>query len=231
MKKSTLLIALIALVAPACQSSMQRQMIEDQDQQLEAYSQANDSLRMERDRLIAEHAALTEQIAFEHENNAELQSRITASEAAFSKQNSEVEGLMSRLAGTGVNVENRGGFIVLGLPSSLSFSSGKAELNNKGKESLTTVSSILHSDYANSTFWVEGHTDSDQPKKSGWNSNLELSVNRALSVANYLITDMKISAESMRISGHGEWKPMADNKSKEGKAANRRVEILVIPNN
>jgi len=35
----------------------------------------------------------------------------------------------------------------------------------------------------------------------------------------------------MRISGHGEWKPMADNKSKEGKAANRRVEILVIPNN
>jgi len=89
----------------------------------------------------------------------------------------------------------------------------------------------LHSDYANSTFWVEGHTDSDQPKKSGWDSNLELSVNRALSVANYLIKDMKVGAESMRISGHGEWKPMADNKSKEGKAANRRVEILVIPNN
>ena len=123
MKKSTLLIALIALVAPACQSSMQRQMIEDQDQQLEAYSQANDALRMERDRLDAERAALNEQIAFEHENNAELQSRIAASEAAFSKQNSEVEGLMSRLAGTGVNVESRGGFIVLALPSSLSFPS------------------------------------------------------------------------------------------------------------
>lgn len=231
MKKSTLLIALIALVAPACQSSMQRQTIEDQDQKLEAFSQANDALRMERDRLEAERASLNEQIAFEQQNNAELQSRVTASEAAFAKQNDEVEGLMSRLAGTGVNVESRGGFIVLGLPSSLSFPSGKAQLNNKGKDSLKTVSSILHSDYANTTFWIEGHTDSDQPKKSGWDSNLELSVNRALSVANYLIKDMKVAPDAVRISGHGEWKPKADNKSKEGKAKNRRVEILVIPNN
>jgi chemotaxis protein MotB len=231
MKKSTLLIALIALVAPACQSSMQRQTIEDQDQKLQAFSQANDALRMERDRLEAERASLNEQIAFEQQNNAELQSRVTASEAAFAKQNDEVEGLMSRLAGTGVNVESRGGFIVLGLPSSLSFPSGKAQLNTKGKDSLKTVSSILHSDYANTTFWIEGHTDSDQPKKSGWDSNLELSVNRALSVANYLIKDMKVAPDSVRISGHGEWKPKADNKSKEGKAKNRRVEILVIPNN
>jgi chemotaxis protein MotB len=231
MKKSTLLIALIALVAPACQSSMQRQTIEDQDQKLQAFSQANDALRMERDRLEAERASLNEQIAFEQQNNAELQSRVTASEAAFAKQNDEVEGLMSRLAGTGVNVESRGGFIVLGLPSSLSFPSGKAQLNNKGKDSLKTVSSILHSDYANTTFWIEGHTDSDQPKKSGWDSNLELSVNRALSVANYLIKDMKVAPDAVRISGHGEWKPKADNKSKEGKAKNRRVEILVIPNN
>jgi chemotaxis protein MotB len=231
MKKSTLLIALLALVAPACQSSMQRQMIEDQDQQLQAFSQANDSLRMERDRIQAENAALTEQITFEQQNNAELQNRVTASEAAFAKQSAEVEGLTSRLAGTGVNVESRGGFIVLGLPSSLSFPSGKADLNAKGKDSLKTVSSILHSDYSDSTFWIEGHTDSDQPKKSGWDSNLALSVNRALSVANYLIKDMKVGAESVRISGHGEWKPKGDNKTKEGKASNRRVEILVIPNN
>jgi chemotaxis protein MotB len=230
MKKSTLLIALIALVAPACQSSMQRQVIEDQDQQLEAFSQANDSLRMERDRIQAENASLSEQIVFEQDSNADLQSRVTASEAAFAKQSSEVEGLVSRLAGTGVNVESRGGFIVLGLPSSLSFPSGKAVLNQKGKDSLKTVSAILHSDYSNSTFWVEGHTDSDKPNKSGWDSNLELSVNRALSVANFFIKDMKIAPEYVRISGHGEWKPKADNKTKAGKASNRRVEILVIPN-
>ncbi|MDP6963739.1 MAG: OmpA family protein [Planctomycetota bacterium] len=230
MKKSTLLIALLALVAPACQSNMQRQKIDDLDQQLEAFSKANDSLRMERDRIEAENAALTEQLSFEQSHNADLQNRVAASEAAFAKQSDEVDGLTSRLAGTGVNVENRGGFIVLGLPSSLSFPSGKADLNAKGKSSLKAVSSILHSDYSGSTFWVEGHTDSDQPKKSGWDSNLELSVNRALSVANYLIKDMKVSPEAVRISGHGEWKPKADNKSKDGKAANRRVEILVIPN-
>ena len=230
MKTPTLLIALISLITPACQSSLQRQVIEDQDAQLEAFSQANDTLRMERDRIQAENAALTEQLAFEQKSNQDLQNRVQASEAAFAKQSEEVQDLTSRLAGTGIDVENRGGFIVLGLPSSLSFPSGKATLNDKGKESLQAVSAILHSDYTNHTFWIEGHTDSDQPKKSGWDSNLELSVNRALSVANYLIKDMSIEGQFVRISGHGEWKPKADNANKDGKASNRRVEILVIPN-
>lgn len=229
MKKSTFLIALLALVAPACQSNMHRQMLEDQDQQLAAYKTESDNLRLERDRIRAENAALSDQIGFEQQHNAELKNRLDATEGALQAQNSEVENLQARLAGSGVEVESRGGFIVLGLPSSLTFPSGKADLNKKGKETMDLVADILIAEYTGMTFWIEGHTDSDQPKKSGWKSNLELSVNRALSVADYMVFDKGIEAQFVRLAGHGEYAPKADNGTKDGKAANRRVEILVLP--
>ena len=229
MKKPTFLIALIALVAPACQSNMHRQMLEDQDQQLAAYKTESDHLRLERDRMRAENAALTDQLSFEQQRNAEIQNRLTAVDAAFQQQNAEVDALKIRLLGSGVDVESRGGFIVLGLPSSLTFSSGKADLNHKGKQTIDLVAEILKSDYEGKTFWIEGHTDSDQPKKSGWKSNLELSVKRAMSVADYLVFEQGIESQFMRIAGHGEWSPKDDNSTKDGKSHNRRVEILILP--
>ncbi len=228
MKQSTLLIALIALVAPACQSNLHRQMLEDQDQQLAAYKADSDKLRMERDRIRAENAALTDQLSFEQQRNAEIQDRLAAREAALQQQNAEVADLQARL-GSDVSVESRGGFIVLGVDSNLTFGSGKADLNKQGKKTMDMVADILKSDYEGKTFWIEGHTDSDQPKKSGWKSNLELSVNRALSVADYLISEKGIDSQFIRVAGHGEWSPKDDNSTKEGKARNRRVEILVLP--
>ncbi|MHC4380497.1 MAG: OmpA/MotB family protein [Planctomycetota bacterium] len=229
MKKSTTLIVLLALAAPSCQSNMHRQMLEDQDQQLAAYKTDSDNLRLERDRIRAENAALSDQLGFEQERNLDLSNRVEIANAAAQKQNAEVQDLQARLAGSGVDVESRGGYIVLGLPSNLSFGSGKAELNKKGKETMTLVAGILKTDYQGKTFWVEGHTDSDQPKKSGWSSNLALSVNRALSVADFLVFDQEIESQFVRIAGHGEFSPKDDNGTKEGKANNRRVEILVLP--
>ncbi|PCJ55080.1 MAG: hypothetical protein COA70_02115 [Planctomycetota bacterium] len=229
MKKSTLLIALLALAAPSCQSQMHRQMLDDQDQQLAAFKTDADNLRMARDRMMAENAALSDQLSFEQQRAAEIQDRLTLREAAYSQQDAEVADLQLRLAGTGVEVESRGGFIVLGVDSNLTFGSGKAELNKKGKETMSRVADVLLENYAGKTFWVEGHTDSDQPKKSGWKSNLALSVNRALSVADYLVFEKGIESSAVRIAGHGEWDPKEDNTDKVGKAKNRRVEILVLP--
>jgi chemotaxis protein MotB len=229
MKKSTLFIALLALIAPACQSSMQKQMLEDADQQNAALMAENDSTRAQLARTRAEGDALEEQLRFANERLSELEDRVAVQNAAFEQQNAEVDALRARLGDSGVGVDSRGGVIILDLPSSLTFASGKAKLNKKGEETMQLVSDILKQDYPGNTLWIEGHTDNDQPKKSGWESNLELSVERAMSVANYLMGAGEIPSEQVRVSGHGEWKPKADNGTKDGKAANRRVEILVLP--
>lgn len=208
---------------------MHRQMLDDQDQQLAAYKAESDNLRNERERIRAENAALSDQLSYEQQRASEIQDRLSAREAAFQQQDSEVADLQARLAGSGVEVESRGGFIVLGVESNLTFASGKADLHKKGMETMDLVAGVLMESYAGKTFWVEGHTDSDQPKKSGWKSNLALSVNRALSVADYLVFEKGIESQFVRIAGHGEWDPKGENSDKEGKARNRRVEILVLP--
>ena len=228
MKKSPLLLALTATLLTACQSPLDQQIIDDQDAQLTAHSEANRRMQREIDKARIQNATLQEQLDYEQSRTAEMESRMRAQEAALAERDSEVEKLAARLRGTGVDVERRGDYIVLNLPSGLTFPSGKAELTDNGRKALQAVAGALNADYQGRTFWIEGHTDNQQPKKSGWASNLELSVARAMGVAAYLRTEMSVPAEQLRVSGHGEFAPKEGNDTAEGREANRRVEILVL---
>ena len=228
MKKSPLLLALIAILLPACQSPLDQQIIEDQDQQLNAHKEANQRMQREIERARIQNATLQEQLDWEQSRTAEMESRIAAQEAKLAARDAEVDKLAGRLTGSGVNVERRGDFIVLGLPSALTFPSGKAELTEQGREALTAVADALRDDYAGRVLWIEGHTDNQQPKKSGWKSNLHLSVARAMNVAEYMQEQLQVSEDMLRVSGHGEFAPKEANDSPEGREANRRVEILVL---
>ena len=228
MKKSPLLLALIAILLPACQSPLDQQIIEDQDQQLNAHKEANQRMQREIERARIQNATLQEQLDWEQSRTAEMESRIAAQEAKLAARDAEVDKLAGRLTGSGVNVERRGDFIVLGLPSALTFPSGKAELTEQGREALTAVADALRDDYAGRVLWIEGHTDNQQPKKSGWKSNLHLSVARAMNVAEYMQEQLQVSEDMLRVSGHGEFAPKAGNDTPEGREANRRVEILVL---
>jgi len=228
MKKSTLFIVLLALIAPSCQSNMQKQMLEDADQQNAALMADNEATRAQLSRLRAEGDALEEQLRFANARVDELNALGAARDAAFAQQNAELEELRRNLP-PGVDAVSRGGMIVLDLPSSLTFPSGKADLSKKGKDTIQKVSEILKAQYPTNTLWIAGHTDNDQPKKSGWKNNLELSVQRAMEVANFLMDEGGIAAQQVRVSGYGEFNPTGDNATKEGKAGNRRVEILILP--
>jgi chemotaxis protein MotB len=228
MNKTALLILLLGLAAPSCQNPMQQQTIADQEQQLAGYQKQSANLQNDLNRIRAENAALQEQIGFEQQRASRLEGDLQVAEASLAQTAGEVENLQSRLP-SGIGVESRGDVIVLSLPSALTFPSGKADLNKQGKESLAAVADVLKSDYAGKTLWIEGHTDSDQPKKSGWKDNFELSMNRAFAVSSHLIYDLDIPSDSVRLAAHGEWDPKADNASKDGKASNRRVEILILP--
>ncbi|RMH02028.1 MAG: hypothetical protein D6702_09655 [Planctomycetota bacterium] len=223
----TLLLPLLLLPA-ACQTAEMEETIADQDRQLEIARQERSRLEAERNRVRAQTAELRDQLAQAEAANRELSQRLSAMEAAQRAADAEVEDLRARLEGSGVNVSRRGEVIVLELPSAITFPSGSATLNDQGRKSLKQVAGILASDYAGKTFWIEGHTDNDPIKKSKWGSNLRLSIERAMAVADFLGKDLGIDPSALRVAGYGEWAPKVPNDSAENKAANRRVEILVL---
>ncbi|MDA1259896.1 MAG: OmpA family protein [Planctomycetota bacterium] len=228
MNKSPLLFALALAFLPACQSNMTRQMIEDQDKQLAALNTERSSMQAQLSRTRAENASLAKQIEFEQQRSAELQQRASAAEAAVNQHDAEMDSLSTALQGTNIDIGRRGGFIVLGIDSELTFASGKAELSKQGRDTLTRVGDVLKSKYGENTIWIEGHTDNEQPKKSGWKSNLQLSAMRAMSCADYLIYDLGLDGSHVRVAGYGEFAPKAGNDTKEGRADNRRVEVLIL---
>ncbi len=127
----------------------------------------------------------------------------------------------------GVGYGVRDGRMVITLPSSISFPSGKAELSAQGKQALQAVARRLKNEFPNGTFHIEGHTDSDPISRSAFGSNRQLSLARAMAVLSYMVEVCEIRDKRFVVAGHGEYKPLASNDSAEGKAKNRRVEIVV----
>jgi chemotaxis protein MotB len=228
MTKSPLILALALLALPACQSTMDQALLQEQDEQLTALNAERSKQMAQLSRLQNENRTLADQIAFEQQRNSELQQRVAAQDAAISARDKETDRLNTALEGTNIEVSRRGGHIVFAVPTELTFGSGKADLNKAGKDALTRVADILKNEYPGKTYWIEGHTDNEQPKKSGWKNNLELSANRAMSVANFLTADLAMDATTVRIAGYGEFAPKAPNDTPEGRATNRRVEILIL---
>lgn len=220
---------LLALILfPACQAQQSQETIRNLDEKLTTAHSERNRLISERDRIQAENAEMEERLRLEQERNSEIRSRLNNLTAAKEAADAEVRSLQDRLAGTGVDVSRRGDVLVLDLPAGITFASGAADLNAQGRSSLDTVGAIITSDYPANTFWVEGHTDDDPIRKSGWESNLHLSAARALAVAGYLISEIGLDPAQVKMAGHGFTSPKVPNDTQDGKASNRRVEILII---
>ncbi len=127
----------------------------------------------------------------------------------------------------GIDYTTRGGNFVISIPSEITFPSGKAELTKKGQEALHAVARVLLADHKGSRYWFEGHTDDEPIKKSGWDSNRDLSVKRAMAVLYYLVENCEVPDDQCIVAGHGQYEPIASNNDSGGKARNRRVEIVV----
>jgi len=148
-------------------------------------------------------------------------------EAAYEAEAAEREEAHPELLAEGLSVGSRGGNLVIGVPAEVTFSSGKAELTAQGRKALSVVASTLVADYAAGQYWVEGHTDNEPIRRSGFESNRMLSIARAMAVLTYLVEDAGIPDGSCVIAGHGEYSPVVENSSVDGRALNRRVEIVV----
>lgn len=131
--------------------------------------------------------------------------------------------LRNKLAGTGVSVKRNGDNIQLVLPNTLTFDSGKSDLKYAAVNTLSGVTMVLN-EYTKTRLEISGHTDST----GGADLNQRLSIERAESVAAEL-TRQGVASYRVSTAGYGPLRPVATNDTPEGRAANRRVEILLIP--
>ena len=119
--------------------------------------------------------------------------------------------------------------LVITFLTDILFDPGKAKIKTSVYPSLDKVSKTLN-DNPQFNIGIEGHTDNQPIKYSGWKSNWELSTARALSVLHYLVDDKGLAPERVSAIGYGEYHPVESNDTKEGQRANRRVEIVILPN-
>jgi len=105
------------------------------------------------------------------------------------------------------------------------FASGSAEFGERGAEIIGAIAPIL-TDFTNDVF-VEGHTDTVPLNAFGYD-NWNLSSDRALAVLKLLVDDHAIDPARLAASGYGEYRPKADNATDDGKAQNRRVELVIV---
>lgn len=125
-----------------------------------------------------------------------------------------------------IDVDFTSQYVSLTLNGALLFDSGSAELREEAKPLLDKIGQLL-TRYAKSTIEIEGHTDNVPIHNAKYADNNELSSFRALSVFNYFMDTTFLDPAKIKHSGRGEYVPVADNSTPEGRAQNRRVEIKI----
>lgn len=131
--------------------------------------------------------------------------------------------LRQQLVNSGVSVSRNGNEIILNLPSNVTFATGQDALSPQFFGVLNSVAIVLNK-YPKTLLDIDGHTDNVGSDES----NQALSERRAVSVARYL-NSQQVDSRRLQIIGFGETRPIADNASEAGRAANRRVEIRISP--
>ena len=175
------------------------------------------------------------QLEFERGEKGVLSQRISEDQQLIEELRRQIEEQKKTPAdatgfGEGYDVafDPSAGTITVTLPNAILFDSGKATLKTATSRELDHIRSVLREKYSGKSIDVVGHTDTDPIRKTKdkWRDNWELSAERALTVARYLI-QRGIAEDQIRAVGCGQSRPIASNSTSTGKAKNRRVEIVV----
>lgn len=127
-----------------------------------------------------------------------------------------------------LSVEMKNGKVYVSLSDKLLFRSGSAEVEEKGREALKMLADVLNKNQ-DIDIMVEGHTDNVPIKTAVFKDNWDLSVARSTSIVRLLTENYGVSPLRLTASGRGEFVPKASNDSAEGRAKNRRTEIILTP--
>lgn len=167
------------------------------------------------------------------EKIADLRAELDRLQLLREQENSELQAAKAELEkrlkgakGVSVGMDERG--LVVTFVAEVLFDSGLAKIRPSADELLDKVVNVINDQVADRNIAIEGHTDNEPIKKSGWKSNWELSTARATSVLHYL-EGKGTTPNRLQATGYGEYRPIASNDMKEGRQKNRRVEIIILP--
>jgi len=159
---------------------------------------------------------------------AELQERERQAQARLATFRQMIERFRSMIASGRLRVRIVRGRMVVELPDNILFESGEAELKEAGEAALAEIVEVLKT-IPGREFQVAGHTDNIPISSRRFPSNWELSTSRAVAVAKFMI-ERGLEGGRISAAGHAETAPVASNDTPEGRAQNRRIEIILLPN-
>jgi chemotaxis protein MotB len=160
----------------------------------------------------------------------ELESIMAAKEAAMKKLKDALSKSLKAFEGKGLTVNQRDGKVYVSMENKLLFESGSWAVGPEGKKAVVLVGSVLAQNPDISVL-IEGHTDND--KFAGAvgqiENNWDLSTKRATAIVTILSENKGVKKDNLTAAGRGEFAPLMSNDTPEGKAKNRRIEIILTP--
>lgn len=184
---------------------------------------------------LSEQDKLTMMLQEKMSKLAEREATINKLQGEIDAQNEKVAALLNSVkdallgfSSDELTVTQKDGKVYVAMSDKLLFQSGSAQVNKQGKEALGKLAEVLKKQNDIDVF-IEGHTDNKPIKTVQFKDNWDLSVVRATSVVRILTQEYEVNPLQIVPSGRGEYMPMDTNDTAEGRARNRRTEIIMAP--
>lgn len=193
-----------------------------------------DQMTQDKDKLTAQAQACQDSLLAKQKELDMRRDELKSKEMAVQEQSNAFkqmqEAMKAEVASKQVTIKELEGKLTLSMVESILFDSGKADVKKEGVEALNKVAEVLKNT-KDQDIIIAGHTDNVQIKArlaKTYPTNWELSAARAISVVKLLATD-GVDPKLLCASGFSEYRPVADNTTPEGRAKNRRMEIILMP--
>jgi chemotaxis protein MotB len=192
------------------------------------YNELMKSSMSEAERLNNALKIKAEELAAREKRLQELQAIINKQDSLVNALNDVVKRALLAFNSDELTVEMKNGKVYVSLSDKLLFKSGSAAVEEKGIEAIKKLAEVLNKN-PDIDVLIEGHTDNVPIKTDRYPDNWALSADRALSIVRLLSESYKVSPKRLEAAGRGEFYPKGSNETVEGRAKNRRTEIILSP--
>lgn len=166
---------------------------------------------------------LNEQEAVKNESSAVGKSELQKMEELKAELDAKLQSEDLAVAVT-TSIDKRG--LVISFNNAIIFEPGSAEIKKENEDILLEIAEMLH--IMDNYIRIEGHTDNVPMNSESYRSNWDLSAARAANVVRQFTSKTNLSPEKLIAVGYGEYRPVEDNSTDEGRAKNRRIDIIVL---
>ena len=192
---------------------------------LDQINEKEEALALENERLMGLEIDMQERAT----RIIELENLITAKDKAMKDLKDAISKALTAFEGKGLMVEQRNGKVYVSLENKLLFKSGSWSVGKQGRQAIIELGKVL-GENPKIAVLIEGHTDNVSFSGNGQiSNNWDLSTKRATAIISILSENSSIKLENLTAAGRSEYSPINSNETIEGKAKNRRIEVILTP--